>query len=242
PFDEIALLLLGGLVLLAQVVQLLAEVPRQLDKIELFEQLLDRLGAHVGLERFAVLLAGIAILLLIEQLLGLEVGVARVDDDIVLEVDDLLQAGGLHVEEGAQATGHRLEEPDVDDGRRQLDVAHPLAPDPAVGDLDAAAIADHPLVFHAAVLAAGALPVLLRPENPFTEQTILLRPVGQVVDRLGFLDLAEGPRANVVRAGQADPHAAVVVDPVVADFPGTHRYALPRNGTRMNTDWTDSRG
>src|SRR6185295_9503888 len=124
-----------------------------------------------------------------------------VHDDVVLEVDDLLQAGGLHVEQGAQAAGHGLEEPDVDDGGGQLDVAHALAADPAVGDLDAAAVADHTLILHAAVLAAGALPVLLGAEDALAEEAVLLGPVGAVVDRLGLLDLAERPGADVVRAG-----------------------------------------
>src|SRR5207248_7990303 len=105
----------------------------------------------------------------------------------------------------------------MDDGRGQLDVAHALAAHAAVRHLDAAAVADHPLVLHAAVLAAGALPVLLRPEDALAEQAVLLRPVGAVVDRLGLLDLAERPAPNIVRAGQADAHRPVVVEPAVAD-------------------------
>src|SRR4029077_17319541 len=133
-----------------------------------------------------------------------------VDDDVVLEVDDLFQAGGLHLQQGAEAAGHGLEEPDVDDGRGQFDVAHALAADAGVRDLDAAAVADHALVLHAAVLAAGALPVPLPAADPLAEPAGLLRPVGAVVDRLGLLDLAERPAADVVRAGQADAHRAVV--------------------------------
>src|SRR5205807_7699431 len=119
-----------------------------------------------------------------------------------------------------QAAGHGLEEPEVDDRGGQLDVAHALAADARVRDLDAAAVADHALVLHAAVLTAGALPVLFRPEDALAEQAVLLGAVGAVVDRLRLLDLAERPRADVVRAGQADPHGAVVVDPVVVGFPG----------------------
>src|SRR5262249_59698634 len=104
----------------------------------------------------------------------------------------------------------------------QLDVAHALAADAAVRDLDAAAVAHHALVLHAAVLAAGALPVLLRPEDALAEEAVLLRAVGAVVDGLRLLDLAERPRADVGRAGQADPHRAVVVDPVVVDLAGAH--------------------
>src|SRR5207244_3512229 len=118
---------------------------------------------------------------------------ARIDDHVILEINDLLQAGGLHVQQGSQTAGHGLEEPDVHDRGGQLDVAHALAADAAVRYLDAAAVADHALVLHAAVLAAGALPVLLRPEDALAEQAVLLRAVGAVVDGLGLLDLAEGP-------------------------------------------------
>src|SRR5204862_690026 len=129
-----------------------------------------------------------------------------------------LQAAGLHVEQGAQAAGHGLEEPDVNDRGGQLDVAHALAADAAVGDLDAAAVADHPLVLHAAVLAAGALPVLLRPEDALAEQAVLLRAVGPVVDGLGLLDFSEPPAADVLGAGEADAHRPVVVHALAVGF------------------------
>src|SRR4029077_2499190 len=108
----------------------------------------------------------------------------------------------------------------------QFDVAHALAADAAVGDLDAAAVADHALVLHAAVLAAGALPVLLGAEDALAEQAVLLGAVGAVVDRLGLLDLAERPAADVVRARQADAHGPVVVDAVVIGFASAHMLAL----------------
>src|SRR5262249_44570335 len=136
--------------------------------------------------------------------------------------NDLFQAAGLHVEQGPESAGHGLEEPDVDDRGGQLNVAHALAADARVGDLDAAAVANHALVFHAAVLASVVLPGLFRPEDSLAEQSVLFRAVGAVVDRFGFLDFAEGPAADVVRAGQADPHRPVVVDTVVIRFAGTH--------------------
>src|SRR5205823_6774841 len=162
----------------------------------------------------------LAELLLGQELPLLQRRLAGFDDDVVLEVDDLLQAGRLHVQQRAQARRHRLEEPDVDDRRGQLDVAHALAADAAVRHLDAAAVADHALVFHAAVLAAGALPVLLGAEDALAEQAVLFGAVGAVVDRLGLLDLAERPGANVVWAREADAHRAVVVNAVVAAFAG----------------------
>src|SRR5207253_8690652 len=97
----------------------------------------------------------------------------------------------FHVQEGAEAAGHRLEEPDVDHRRRQFDMTHALAANAAVGDFDAATVTDHALVFHAPVLTAGAFPVFLGPKNSFAEKAVLFGTVSPVVDRLRLLHLAE---------------------------------------------------
>src|SRR5262249_42270278 len=134
--DQVALplprRLLAVLRLLVLLPELLPQVAGKVDEVELLQELLDRLGAHAGVEAVAVLLAGLAVLLLGEELALLERRLAGADDDVVLEVDDLLEGRRLHVQEGAQAAGHRLEEPDVDDRRGQLDVAHALAAHAAV--------------------------------------------------------------------------------------------------------------
>ena len=202
--------------------QFLAQLLGQADEIQPHEHLADRLGAHVGLERVAVLLLALAELFLGQELALLERGVAGIDDRVVLEVDDPFQAGRLHVQEGAQPAGHGLEEPDVDDRRGQLDVAHPLAADPRVRHLHAAAVADHPLVLHAAVLAAGALPVFLGSEDPLAEQAVFLGPVGPVIDRFRLLHFAERPAPNVVRAGKPDLDGTVIIDTIVGTFAHAH--------------------
>ncbi len=209
-------LLALGVAALHLLTQLLAQVGGDGDQIQTLQQALDRLGSHAGFEGVAVLGAGFLVLLLIEDLTLLQAGVLRVHDHVVLEIDHLFQLVGLHVEQGAQTAGHRLEEPDVDDGSRQVDVAHALAAHAAVGHLHAALVADHSLVLHAAVLAAGAFPVLLRPEDPLAEQAVALGAVGAVVDGLGFLHLAVGPGAtDVVGISQADTNRGIVVDAVV---------------------------
>src|SRR5947209_2719246 len=101
-------------------------------------------------------------------------------------------------------------------------MAHALAADAAVRHLDAAAVADHALVLHAAVLAAGAFPVLFGAKNAFAEQAVFFRPVRAVVDRLGLFHLAERPRTNVVRSRQADFYRGVVINPVVTGFADCH--------------------
>jgi hypothetical protein len=92
----------------------------------------------------------------------------------------------------------------VGDGRCELDVAHALAAHLGQGDLDAALLADDALVLHPLVLAAQALVVLDRPENAGAEQPVALGLEGPVIDRLGLLDLAEGPRQDLLGRGDID--------------------------------------
>ena len=208
------------------VAEVLADLLGQALEVELLQELADRLGAHHrGEGRGAVLVDGLAVLVLGQDLLVLELGLARVGDDVVLEVDDLLEVRGLHRQQVAQARRHRLEEPDVHDRRGQVDVAHALAAHAAVRDLDAAAVADDALVLRALVLAAGALVVLLGTEDALAEQTVTLGSVRAVVDGLRLLDLAEAPASDVVRARKGDLDGAVVVHAVV-DALG-HRSCLP---------------
>ena len=122
------------------------------------------------------------------------------DDDILLEVEDRSRSLQRHVEHAgrcgtAATSGTRY-------ARRAppADMAHTLTPDLGERDLDAAFLAGDPLVLHALVLAAQALVVLDRAKDPGAEQAVPLRLEGPVVDRLGLLDLAEGPRQDPLGA------------------------------------------
>ena len=94
----------------------------------------------------AVAVLGLIVLLLREELHLLEVGVARVDDDVLLVVKHGAQGRDGQVEEEAHAAGHGTVEPDMGHGAGQLDMAHALAANLEVSHLDAAAVADHALV------------------------------------------------------------------------------------------------
>ena len=124
-------------------------------------------------------------------------------DDRGGEVEDLLELLGSDVEQVADAARHALEEPDVADGRGQVDVAHALAAHLLARDLHAAALADDALVADALVLAAVALPVLGGTEDALAEQAVLLGLERAVVDRLRLGDLAERPVADLL--GDARP-------------------------------------
>src|SRR5207237_7431286 len=120
-------------------------------------------------------------------------------DDRRREVQDLLELARGDVEQVADAARHALEEPDVRDGRGQVDVAHALAAHLLTGHLDATALADDALVADALVLAAVALPVLRRTEDALAEQAVALGLERPVVDRLRLRDLARRQVADLLR-------------------------------------------
>ena len=133
-------------------------------------------------------------------------------DDRGGEVQHLLELARGDVEQVADAARHALEEPDVRDRRGQVDMTHALAANLLAGDLDAAALADDPLVADALVLAAVALPVLGRAENALAEETVALGLERAVVDRLGLGDLARRPVANLLARREPDADCVEIVD------------------------------
>src|SRR3954447_6176399 len=159
------------------------------------EVLLAALERLAQLEDPLLLLGRVRVEDLLDLLLELrEVLVARlvVDprDDRSREVQHLLELLRSHVEQVADPRRDALEEPDVRDGRRQVDVAHALTAHLRARDLDAAALADDSLVADALVLAAVALPVLRGTEDALAEEAVLLRLERPVVDGFGLGDLA----------------------------------------------------
>src|SRR5690606_11815458 len=168
------------------------------------QQLVDRLGAHGGVEVVAMLLARLHVLVFGQQLAALERGQARLGDDVGFEVQDALDVAQGHVQHQADAGRQRLEEPAVRDRRGQVDVAGARAADRGKGGLGAARLAGRAAVLQALVLAAQALVVLDRSEDRGADQAVTLGLERAVVDRLGLLHLAEGPRADQVRRSQGD--------------------------------------
>ena len=76
-------------------------------------------------------------------------------------------------------------------GHYKLDMSGTLTAHLLLGHLNTASVADNTLVANALVLSAGALIVLLGTEDALAEQSVALRLVGTVVDRLRLGYLAE---------------------------------------------------
>ena len=177
--------------------------------VDLLEHLEDGLAAHAGRELVvAVLVDELEVALLAEEIALLQAGLLRVDDDVRLAVEDLLEILQRDVEHVADARRQALQEPDVRDRRGERDVPEALTTHLGLDHLDAALLAHDPAVLHALVLAAVALVVLHRPEDLRAEQAIPLRLEGAVVDGLGLLHLAVRPLPDLLRAGERDADRA----------------------------------
>src|SRR5581483_10961050 len=196
---------LQALRLAGRALHLAAELVGDLLDLDLAQHLADRLGAHLGAEAVrAVLLDGLAVLALGQELVPVETAVLRVDDDVALEVKDLLDLLQGEIEHSADARRQALQEPDVRDRRGEVDVAHALTAHLRLDDLDAALLAHDAAVPHALVLAAVALVVLRRTEDLGAEEPVALRLERPVVDRLRLLHLAVRPGPDLVGGRDRD--------------------------------------
>ena len=91
---------------------------------------------------------------------------ARIDDHESFEIQHALEFTQRDIEQIADAARQSLEEPHVRTRAGQLDVSEPLAADARKRHFDAALVANDAAMLHALVLAAQALPIGDRTENP----------------------------------------------------------------------------
>ncbi len=187
----------GGLDFLAQGVDLFLQ-------IEFQQQLLDRLGAHLGFEFVAELFQGVEIFLVGEQLAALQGGHAGLGDHEGFEVQHALDVAQGHVQHQTDAGRQRLQEPDVRHRAGQLDVTHALTTNLGEGDFHATLLADHTPVLETLVFAAQALVVLDRTKDARAEQAITLRLEGAVIDGLRLFHFAKRPGTDQIRRCQTD--------------------------------------
>ena len=194
----------AGLLLAGCVLQLSAELLRELLQIDVLKQLLHCLGAHAGLKVVLVLLPHIPIFFLGENLVLSQRREAGIGDNIAGEVEYLLQNAGGDVQQQPHPGGDALEIPDMGHGGGQLNVAHALPAHLGTRHFYAAAVTDLTLIANLFILAAVALPVLGGAKDALTEQAVPLGLERAVVDGLWLLDLAVGPLTDLLRGGDAN--------------------------------------
>ena len=206
--------------LAGSILELVAQLLAHLIQIQLQQQLLDGLAAHLGDKglvgavdhgQVAVIVHGLAVLGLGQQLLAGQVGGAGVEHDVGREIEHLFQRTGRDIQQQRHLGRNGAEIPDVGNRRGQLDMAHALTAHLGAGDFNAALVADNTLVAHALVFAAVALPVLGRPKDAFAEQAVLFGLEGAVIDGFGLFDFTSGPLADLLRRRQTDLYRIKVV-------------------------------
>src|SRR5690606_35932588 len=139
-------------------------------------------------------------------LTGFEPGIFRINDDVRLAVQHLLEIFEGDVENVADTRGQALQEPNVSNRGSQVDVPQAFPANLGLDHLDAALLAHDAAVLHALVLAADALVILYRAKDLRAEQTIPFRLERPIVDRLRLLHLAVRPLPDLLRARQRNAH------------------------------------
>ena len=162
------------------------------------EKFTDGFGTHHGLEVIAEFGRGLNEFFFIEQLTAFERREARIDDDIGFEVENAFDVAQRNVEHHAHTARQALQEPDVRNRARQVDVPHAFATHLGERDFNATLLADDAAILEALVLAANALVVLRRAEDLGAEKTVALRLLGTVVDRFRLLDFTVRPRMDLL--------------------------------------------
>ena len=183
------------------------------DEVHAGQRIAHGFGAHFGDKRLrAVGFARFAVFVFVEQLMGFERRIARVNDQVIFIIDDALQMAGGHVQRQPDAGGHALEKPDMANGHGQFDMAHALAAHAGEGHFHAATIADDAAVFDALEFAAGAFPVFDRAENAFAEQAAFFGLERAVIDGFGVFYFAFAPGTDGIRGGNSDSDIIYLVN------------------------------
>ncbi len=173
-------------------------------QVDFVQQLAHRFSAHAGIEIVAELFQCFEILLVVEQLSFLERGHARIDDDVAFEIKHALDVTQGHVQQQADTARQRLQEPDVCNGRSQLNVGHTLTAHLGQRNFNAALLTDNAAMLEALVLTAQALIVLDRAKDLGAEQAVALGLERTIVDGLWLLDFTKGPGTDHLGRSQCN--------------------------------------
>ena len=131
---------------------------------------------------------------------------ARLDNDVPLIINDLIQFFGGQAQQITDFVGQRTEVPDVCHRHYQFNVPHAFAAHFFLGHLHTATVADDAFVTDALVLAAVAFPIFHGAENPLAEKTAHFGLVSPVVDCFRLCDFAIGTVQDGLWRGQTDCH------------------------------------
>ena len=168
-------------------------------QLNLAQQLLYRFCAYAHLEALAVLLPQLAIPFFAQQFVHAQRGIARINHNIAVEIENFLQFFQGEIKEVTHLAGQTLQKPYMGNGGCQFYMAHAFSSHFGLNYLNPTFFADYSPMFHTFVLAAIALVVLSGPKDLGTKQAITLGLESPVIDGLRLLDLSIRPFPNFLR-------------------------------------------
>ena len=165
--------------------KLIAQTFDSRSQIHLLQQLLKRFRAHASLESVrTMLLNRFTVGIFVQKFFLLHARLTRVDHEILLIVNHLLQLTCGHIQHQRETAGHALEEPNMRYRNRHTDVTHALTTNARNSHFDAALITNDILVLNFLILSAIALVITDRSENTLAEKAIGLGFKRTIINRL----------------------------------------------------------
>ena len=140
-----------------------------------------------------------AVLTFREYLLVFQLRILRIRYDPGYEVHNLFQLLWCNIQQQCHTAWNTAQIPDVRNRSRKLNMSHTLTTNAGFCNFYTTTVTYNTLVAYLLIFSTVAFPVLARPENSFTEQSISFRLLRTVVDRLWFLYFTMTPFVDSIR-------------------------------------------
>ena len=158
------------------------------------------------------------ILAFVDQFIRLEIGITRIEHDVLFVVNDVVEGLGVKIQNRTEHARLILHEPNVCERDSEFDVTHTFTTNLGMGNFHTATVANDTLETDTLVLTAITFPVLHRSENAFTEQAIAFRLERTVIDRFRLGDFTIGPLTNQFRRSKVNGDFTIVVFRIIESF------------------------
>ena len=187
-----------------QTTQFCFQLCGQFIQINFTKQCFDGFCAHLCIKFIAVFFSIRDIFLFGQQLLFRQISVARIQYNVLGEVQDFFQTllrNFQHLSDSGRGT---FEVPDMGNGCSQFDMTHSFPTYFRTCNFYAAAVADFPFKTNFLKLAAVTLPVLGWPEDSLAVQTVSFRFLCPIVNGFRAFYCAIRPFPDAFRGSEPD--------------------------------------
>ncbi len=139
-----------------------------------------------------------------QKLLFFQPCFTRVNNYVVLVIQNSFQGPSAHIQQISYARRGCLKKPDMRYRDGQFNMTGPFPPHLGLSNLHTTSVANGSSMFDVFILSTGTFPVPGRSEYPFAKQSTLFRPESPVIYGLRLFDLPLRPTSYYFRRRDFD--------------------------------------